>query len=255
MERIGDLNSRTYNEFTVDQAESLLYYRLRETIEYRSSNRVNVDLNSKINDKNTLRINALLWFDGKENEPQIQEYFLPTDTENTAFYKKINWDRQEDNDGWEFGGDWEHQINKNNSFKLRVVLTEENEDQTDISFLDDTVNFYNNSSETNNRKQNERIIRLSFNKLIGESSSLEYGVESAYNKLDRIFNLIYFDSDEKQTNAGLINTSGKVEEDRYEGFVSYNLPLSKKIRLELALNYEWSEISQTGDVNLSREFE
>ena len=255
LERIGDLNSRKYNEFTVDQEQSLLYLRLRETIEYQSGNRINLDLNSKINDKNTLRINTLVWFDGKENSPQIQEYFLPTDIKNENFYKKINWDRKENNDGWEFGGDWEHQINKNNSFKLRVVLTEENEDQIDISFLDDTINSYKNSSETNNRKENERIIRLSFNKLIGKNSSLEYGVESAYNKLDRTFNLIYLDSDGKQTSAGLINTSGEVEEDRYEGFLSYNLPLSNKIRAELALNYEWSEISQSGDVNLSREFQ
>ena len=253
-ERIGDLNSRKYNEFTVDQEQSLLYYRLRETIEYQSSNRVNIDLNSKINDKSTIRINTLLWFNGKENAPQIQEYFSPSDTNNKAFYKKINWDRREDNDGWEFGGDWEHQINKNHSLKLRVVLTEENEDQNDISFLDDTENSYNNSTETNIRKENERIIRLSFNKLIDKNSSLEYGFESAYNKLNRIFNLRFFDSNSIETNAGLINTSGLVEEDRYEGFLSYNLPLSEKIRAELALNYEWSEISQSGDVNLSREF-
>ena len=253
-ERIGDLNSRKYNEFTVDQEQSLLYYRLRETIEYQSSNRVNLDLNSKINDKSTIRINTLLWFNGKENAPQIQEYFSPSDTNNKAFYKKINWDRREDNDGWEFGGDWEHQINKNHSLKLRVVLTEENEDQNDISFLDNTENSYNNSTETNIRKENERIIRLSFNKLIGKNSSLEYGLESAYNKLNRIFNLRFFDSNSIETNAGLINTSGLVEEDRYEGFLSYNLPLSEKIRAELALNYEWSEISQSGDVNLSREF-
>ena len=253
-ERIGDLNSRKYNEFTVDQEQSLLYYRLRETIEYQSSNRVNIDLNSKINDKSTIRINTLVWFNGKENAPQIQEYFSPSDTNNKAFYKKINWDRREDNDGWEFGGDWEHQINKNHSLKLRVVLTEENEDQNDISFLDDTENSYNNSTETNIRKENERIIRLSFNKLIGKNSSLEYGLESAYNKLNRIFNLRFFDSNSIETNAGLINTSGLVEEDRYEGFLSYNLPLSEKIRAELALNYEWSEISQSGDVNLSREF-
>ena len=253
-ERIGDLNSRKYNEFTVDQEQSLLYYRLRETIEYQSSNRVNIDLNSKINDKSTIRINTLVWFNGKENAPQIQEYFSPLDTNNMAFYKKINWDRREDNDGWEFGGDWEYQINKNHSLKLRVVLTEENEDQNDISFLDDTENSYNNSTETNIRKENERIIRLSFNKLIGKNSSLEYGLESAYNKLNRIFNLRFFDSNSIETNAGLINTSGLVEEDRYEGFLSYNLPLSEKIRAELALNYEWSEISQSGDVNLSREF-
>ena len=253
-ERIGDLNSRKYNEFTVDQEQSLLYYRLRETIEYQSSNRVNIDLNSKINDKSTIRINTLVWFNGKENAPQIQEYFSPSDTNNKAFYKKINWDRREDNDGWEFGGDWEYQINKNHSLKLRVVLTEENEDQNDISFLDDTENSYNNSTETNIRKENERIIRLSFNKLIDKNSSLEYGFESAYNKLNRIFNLRFFDSNSIETNAGLINTSGLVEEDRYEGFLSYNLPLSEKIRAELALNYEWSEISQSGDVNLSREF-
>ena len=253
-ERIGDLNSRNYNEFTVDQEQSLLYYRLRETIEYQSSNRLNIDLNSKINDKSIIRINTLVWFNGKENAPQIQEYFSPSDINNEAFYKKINWDRREDNDGWEFGGDWEYQINKNNSFKLRVVLTEENEDQNDTSFLDDTIDSYRNSDETNIRKENERIIRLSFNKLIGKSNSLEYGIESAYNKLNRTFNLLYFDKNSVATNAGLINTSGLVEEDRYEGFLSYNVPLSKKIRTELALNYEWSEISQSGDVNLSREF-
>ena len=177
-----------------------------------------------------------------------------SDINNVAFYKKINWDRKEDNDGWEFGGDWEYQINKNNSFKLRVVLTEENEDQNDISFLDDTIDFYNNSVETNIRKENERILRLSFNKLIGKSNALEYGIESAYNKLNRNFNLLYLDKNSVATNAGLINTSGLVEEDRYEGFLSYNIPLSKKIRTELALNYEWSEISQSGDINLSREF-
>ena len=254
IERVGDLDSRTYNEFTVDQEQSLLYYRLRETIEYQTNNKISLDLSSKINDKNVIRINSLIWFDGKENSPQIQEYFFPSDVKNISFYEKVNWDRKENNDGWEFGGDWEHQINKNNSFKLRVVLTEDSEDQNDVSFLDDTINSYINSAETNIRKENERIIRLSFNRLLGNNSSLEYGIESAYNKLDRAFNLVYFDSNSKETNAGLLNTSGEVEEDRYEGFLSYNLPISKKIRAELALNYEWSEISQSGDVSLSREF-
>ena len=116
LERTGDLNSRKYNEFTVDQSQSLLYFRLRETIEYQASNRISLDLNSKINNKNTLRINALVWFDGKENGPQIQEYFSPADINNEAFYEKIDWDRKENNDGWEFGGDWEHQFDNANSF-------------------------------------------------------------------------------------------------------------------------------------------
>ena len=254
LERTGDLNSRKYNEFTVDQSQSLLYFRLRETIEYQASNRISLDLNSKINNKNTLRINALVWFDGKENGPQIQEYFSPADINNEAFYEKIDWDRKENNDGWEFGGDWEHQFDKANSFKLRAVFTKENEDQEDISFLNDTINFYNSSIETNDRSESERIIRLSFNKQLSKGGYLEYGFESAYNELDRTFNLIYFDSNSNETDSGLLNTSGTVEEDRYEAFLSYKKKKKKKIRTELALNYEWSEISQSGDVTLSREF-
>ena len=207
LERIGDLNSRKYNEFTVDKTQSLLYYRLRETIEYQTGNRISLDLNSKINNKNTLRINALVWFDGKENAPQIQEYFLPADVKNEAFYEKIDWDRKENNDGWEFGGDWEHQFNKTNSFKLRAVFTKENEDQEDLSFLNDTVNLYNNIVETNDRSESERIIRLSFNKTLSKGGYLEYGLESAYNELDRTFNLIYYDSNSNETDSDLLNLS------------------------------------------------
>ena len=254
IERTGFMNSRIYDEFHTDKNQSIFQYRKRETIEYEAKNRFNIDINSKINNKNTIRINTLIWFDGKENEPQIQQYFLPSDKNKESFFKSIDWDRGEDNDGWEFGGDWEHEFNNIHSFKLRTVLTKENEDQKDSSYLNDNVNFYENSRETNDRSQSERIIRLSFNSLVGKGGSFEYGFESAYNKLDRTFNLIYFDSESKETDSGLINTSGKVEEDRYEAFLSYNFPLSKKIRAEFALNYEWSEISQSGDVALSREF-
>jgi len=255
LERTSYMNSRMYDEFHVDKSQSILQYRLRETIEYEAKNRFNIDINSKINGKNTIRINALLWFDGKENEPQLQQYFLPSDENKESFFKSIDWDRGESNDGWEFGGDWEHQFNNIHSFKLRTVFTKENEDQKDSSYLDNTINLYENSRETNDRSESERIIRLSFNSFVGTGGSLEYGFETAYNELDRTFNLIYFDSDLAQTDSGLINTAGKVEEDRYEGFFSYNFPLSKKIRAELAINYEWSEISQSGDVTLSREFQ
>ena len=255
LERTGFMNSRLYDEFHVDKNEAIVQYRLRETIEYEAENRVNIDINSKINSKNTIRINTLMWFDGKQNEPQIQQYYLPNDDDKESFFKTIDWDRREGNDGWEFGGDWEHEFNNLHSLKLRTVLTKKNENQIDSSYLNDTVNFYESSRETNDRSQSERIVRISFNSVISKGGSLEYGFESAYNELDRTFNLIYFDIDSKETDSGLINTSGKVEEDRYEGFLSYNFPLSKKIRAEFALNYEWSEISQSGDVNLSREFQ
>jgi hypothetical protein len=33
-----------------------------------------------------------VWFDGKENAPQIQEYFLRADVKDEAFYEKIDWE-------------------------------------------------------------------------------------------------------------------------------------------------------------------
>ena len=41
---------------------------------------------------------------------RFKNIFCQTDVKNEAFYEKIDWDRKENNDGWEFGGDWEHQV-------------------------------------------------------------------------------------------------------------------------------------------------
>ena len=254
-EKTAFMNSRLYDEVHVAGDSSIYQYRKRETVEFESKNRISFDLNSRLSDKDIIRINTLIWFDGSEAEPQNQFYYLASDTNRESISKLINWDRKESNDGWEFGGDWEHNFANGSSFKLRTVFTDKNEEQSDISNLTlGSNNPYESSREINDRSENERIIRASFNSKLGKGM-LEYGFESAFNKLERDFNLVYLDSNGIQTDSGLINTKGKVEEDRYEGFISYNFPLSNSLGAEFAMNYEWSEISQSGDVSLSREFQ
>lgn len=258
-EKTGFMNSRLYHEDHIDKNENIIQYRIRETIEYKSKNRINIDLNSKITPKDTLRLNMLTWFDSKEAEPQSQYYYGSGDSSKEDILRYINWNRTDDQDGWEIGGDWEHTFNSKHSFKFRSVLTKKNNDKKSISKENNgdylNKNFYISSKESNDRSENERILRASFNTNFKNGGALEYGVESAYNKLERSFALLYLNPDGISQDSGLFNTKGKVEEDRYEGFVSYNFPLTNLIRSEIAMNYEWSEISQSGDVELSREFQ
>ena len=98
------MNSRLYHEDHIDKNENIIQYRIRETIEYKSKNRINIDLNSKITPKDTLRLNMLTWFDSKEAEPQSQYYYGSGDSSKEDILRYINWNRTNDNSGcWKIG--------------------------------------------------------------------------------------------------------------------------------------------------------
>jgi outer membrane receptor protein involved in Fe transport len=57
------------------------------------------------------------------------------------------------------------------------------------------------------------------------------------------------------TPVALPNAVSTVEEIRYEGFAIHNWQINQRMSLESSLFYEDSEISQSGDVNVSRRFD
>ncbi len=256
LKKSGWLKNRVYNEFH-NTPSKIELYRKRENFEYESAIEGTFNLNTVINKNNTIRINGLMITEGSGSDPQTQLYYPPEDIKRKTSYKFIDWDRTHSFDSWEVGGDWEYKFNPKNSVKVLAVLNEDN--------LNPRVSQYENSENTSLEKQkigkeitdrteSERILRASFRSVLGEGS-LEYGAETAYNKLDRSFELFSLNENGQLSDSGLYNSKGVVEEDRYETFISYNFPINEKIRLETALNYEWSEISQSGDILLSREFQ
>ena len=56
------------------------------------------------------------------------------------------------------------------------------------------------------------------------------------------------------TPVSIPNSNSRVEEVRYEPFAIHNWRLSPRMSLETSLVYETSEISMSGDVNNSRDF-
>lgn len=255
LKRIGFISSRYYDEFHLFGDSSIYQYRIRETFEFKSGFQASIDVSSKLTPIDTIRINTLIWFDGSAAEPQNQNYYGPEDSlrENPSSF--INWDRTDSFDGWEFGGDWEHDFNGNHSLKIRTVLSEDNKHPRVSQYqrigMGDLSEI---GREITDRTEIERILRASMSSSLGPST-FEYGFEAAFNKLDRNFLLLTVDDQGGLTDTDLSNTQGTVEEDRYEGFLSYNFPIEDNIRIEIALNYEWSEIRQSGDVNESREFQ
>ena len=157
---------------------------------------------------------------------------------------------------WEVGGDYEHVfsgdqrwktlfiVNRGDSHSLRDrYLLELNSDDRTRDLHLDFVNTYQ-----------ERILRSGYTFDFASSQSLELGVERAQTILDSNLQLDRLASD----GTGLTRVStadATVEEIRYESFAVHNWQINDRMSLESTLIFEQSEISQSGDVSKSRDFE
>lgn len=157
---------------------------------------------------------------------------------------------------WEVGGDYEHIfsggqrwktlfiVNRGDSHSLRDrYLLELNSDDRTRDLHLDFANTYQ-----------ERILRSGYTFDFTSSQSLELGIERAQTILESNLQLDLLASD----GAGLTRVStadATVEEIRYESFAVHNWQINDRMSLESTLIFEQSEISQSGDVSKSRDFE
>jgi hypothetical protein len=80
-------------------------------------------------------------------------------------------------------------------------------------------------------------------------------LEAAYNSLDQTSQLFDLESSGDFTRIPLPNSSGQVEEDRYEMILSYGRTLTPGLSLQLDAGAENSTLEQTGPGGLKREFQ
>ncbi len=171
-------------------------------------------------------------------------------------------DNPSDRDNWEVGGDYEVTFNNGNRFKLLGIANQNNQDSTRQRFkLVDDV-FEKNLFLNTNSVTEERILRSSYTMDVTSEQNVEFGVERAQTILDsslvlalRTSNGIPSEQYDGLVPQNVSNANSRVEEIRYEPFVIHNWTISPQMSLESTLIYELSEISQTGDVTKSREFE
>lgn len=230
--------------------------RIREQTSYNFS----INLDYELSLKSSLRFNAL--YSENDNPTDVLRY--TTDLRATSRAAAI--EREEipgDRNNWEIGGDYEYLSEGGNRFKVLFISNRNNSASTreryDV-FADGSESkdlFLDLGSVTT-----ERIVRGSYTMGLFEGQDIEFGAERAQTTLDSSLALGLPSSAGTPSAdfGGLVpqavsNANSTVEEIRIEPFIIHNWIINSRMTLESTLLYELSEISQSGDVSRTRDFD
>ena len=175
------------------------------------------------------------------------------------------WEREDipsERDGWELGGDYEHQFANGSRYRFLFIANDESFDTVRERFTGatrDTTTRKNLFLATNTRTV-ERIARTSYNFQLSSSQGVELGVERALTRLESALRMgLPLNGTPSAAHGGLVPVAvplanSTVQETRYETFAVHNWQLNPRMTLESTLLVEFSEIEQSGDVRNKRDF-
>ena len=209
-----------------------------------------------------MQLNALIR-EGDHPRPVRRDFVDFTDAGLVNRIEEEDVNREESN--WEVGGDYEFSFDDGS--RLSVLFVANNEIRNNVrerySANPAEEGLSKNLFIDSRQERQEFIIQGNYNFSITETQSLRVGIESADTQLDSSL-LIGSSSGSEPASASVgglspllsvSNPGTKVQEIRYEGFAFHNWTLSDRSSLESSLVYETSEISQTGAVNKTRDFQ
>ena len=172
---------------------------------------------------------------------------------------------ENEENNWEVGGDYE--FNFDNGSRLAVLFVANNEIRNSVRerFEADPaeVGLSKNLFIDSRREISESIVQTNYNFSLSEGQSLRVGFERADTQLNSSLLIgSSFGTEPLSESVGglsplssISNPGTKVQEIRYEGFAFHNWTLSDRSSLESSIVYETSEISQTGAVSKTRDFQ
>ena len=209
-----------------------------------------------------MQLNALIR-EGDHPRPVRRDFVDFTDA--GLFNRIEEEDVNKEESNWEVGGDYEYSFDDGS--RLSVLFVANNEIRNNVrerySANPAEEGLSKNLFIDSRQERQEFIIQGNYNFSITETQSLRVGIESADTQLDSSL-LIGSSSGSEPASASVgglspllsvSNPGTKVQEIRYEGFAFHNWTLSDRSSLESSLVYETSEISQTGAVNKTRDFQ
>lgn len=243
----------TLGDFTANDA--IREDQIREQTSYDYS----ANLDYEFSPNSSARLNALY---SQNDNPTA----LVRRTVNRRVYPNtIALQREElpgERDNWEIGADYELRTEQGSRFKGLIISNQGNVDSIRKRYdvaeegSEELTLFLDTGSVTK-----ERIARGSYTFDFFESQDVEIGIERAQTILDSrlAYGVVDAAGTPDPSLGGLVaqsvsNAVSTVEEMRYEPFLIHNWQLSSQMSLETSMLYESSEISQSGETSLSRDF-
>lgn len=153
---------------------------------------------------------------------------------------------------YEIGGDVTRPLS-GGAIKLLGLFTRQDRDYAETVFnrrLDGTL--LGGFRQTDVSVSDEAIGRLTWTRANWGGWSAEFGIEGAYNRLDSNVDLIAFAADGSETPIELGIAEAVVSERRAEAFAKAGRNIAKNLRADLGLNFEYSNLTVTGDAEAER---
>ena len=229
--------------------------RTREQTGYEYS----MNLDYLINANSSARFNALSGLDDSKTEVDRWTTDLRIASNPVEVERE---DNDSDRDNWEIGGDYEYSFSNGNCFKILFIVNESEDGQLrerfDVLASSEDKNLFLDTFS----KNQERIVRSSYNMDLFEGQDIEVGIERAQTILNSNLRLAVNSSSgiPSADHGGLVpisvsNANSKVEEIRVEPYLVHNWNLNSRMILESTIKFEDSEIEQSGDVFNKRNFD
>lgn len=153
---------------------------------------------------------------------------------------------------WEFGGDYQHRFENAGLLKTLFVINHGKHDFDNI--FQGSLNgaaLANTSGNLAKRTHGEKILRSSLTNTFAKAHTVEVGGEVAINDVGvgNTRKSVDANGDLQLVTSSISDTA--VQEVRFEAFASHNWAIANNISLQSSLNAEWSEITQTDELDTS----
>ncbi|WP_375403361.1 hypothetical protein [uncultured Sphingomonas sp.] len=156
-----------------------------------------------------------------------------------------------DLDSYELGGDYTKPF-AGGAVKLVGLAVRKRRDNQDESFLRVQGDMIGGFTQSRADSRDETVVRVVWNRSDLGGWSVETGVEGALNTLDSAVDLFGLAAGGAATRIDLPVDRAVVEEYRGEAFVNAGRPITGKLRVDLGVTFEASELTVSGDASANR---
>lgn len=235
--------------FSAERKHELVYFDRDELI-YNAGNALTGDKEVTVERANKGYVfnSNIAYSFSEHSQLRLNGFFEPMNGENQEIHVETGtaadhtiWDRTDDNDKWEIGGDYTHDLNSFGRFKALFVVNNSTEDTAIDRHREIDPAGYQYATELTNLDKSEKIFRGSLTHSLGEKQSLEWGGEVAINTFDKTFD--DFRAASAMDDLALTTSDDvRIKENRYEVFANHTYNIAPTVVLQSSITTEFSKI-------------